>query len=184
MYITFNVFITLGLLFYVFNNPDVFYGILYPVKKWQKNWQYSQSEVLAFVNIEKKKNDFNVVQLNQEVKEIIPSVLALEYAQIILLIINEEKGYLSVDYQISDLAAKTNIPSHHCSYVLNKVLKKNFREWINEYRVNYFIEIYQQERAGKTIEAIANNSGFKSTVTFYSAFKKVTGLSPSQYFMQ
>jgi AraC-like DNA-binding protein len=184
LYITFNVLITLGFLLYVFNNPDVFYGILYPLKKWPKNWHNSQSEVLVFENIEKKENDFKVVQSNQEVKEIIPSVLALEYAQIILLKINEEKGYLNTDYQISDLAAKTNIPSHHCSYVLNKVLKKNFREWINEYRVNHFIEIYQQERAGKTIEAIANNSGFKSTVTFYSAFKKVTGLSPSQYFMQ
>lgn len=184
LYITFNVFITLGFLLYVFNNPDIFYGNLYLLKKWQKYLHFSQSDVLVFKDIEKKENAINDGQSNQEIKELIPRVLASEYAQVILLEIREGKGYLNTDYQISDLAAKTNIPSHHCSYVLNKVLKKNFREWINEYRVNHFIAIYQQERAGKTIEAIANNSGFKSTVTFYSAFKKVTGLSPSQYFLQ
>ncbi len=32
-----------------------------------------------------------------------------------------------------------------------------------------------------TIEAIANEVGFKSRVTFLTAFKRVTGLTPTEY---
>jgi AraC-like DNA-binding protein len=95
-----------------------------------------------------------------------------------------KKMYQFQDLQILELSKETNILVHHCSYVLNRVLGKNFRDWINEYRINHFIELYKSQRESKTIEAIANESGFKNTATFYNAFKKSTGLSPSQYFKQ
>ena len=46
----------------------------------------------------------------------------------------------------------------------------------------YFIAIYPLLLDRLTIEAIANQSGFKSIATFYNAFKKETGLMPTSYF--
>jgi YesN/AraC family two-component response regulator len=66
--------------------------------------------------------------------------------------------------------------------VLNNVIEKNFRDWINEFRINHFIEMFIIYKDKKTIEALAQESGFKNPATFYNAFKKLTGLSPSQYF--
>lgn len=183
-FVVLNISVAFAFLLYIFNNPDVLYGNLYLLKKWQKNWQYNQSDFMVIDNVVKSEIELNGSKKNQGIREVIPHELAMDYAQVILNNIREGKGYLKSDYQISDLAANTKMPSHHCSYVLNKVFKKNFRDWINEFRVNHFIEVYQQERAIKTIEAIANNSGFKNTTTFYNAFKKVTGLPPSQYFKQ
>jgi len=95
-----------------------------------------------------------------------------------------EKPFLLPDFQIVHIAQKLNIPVHHCSFVINKVTGKNFRNWINGYRVNNFIYEYPVLADRMTIEAIAHNSGFKSLATFYNAFKKETGLMPTAYFLK
>jgi AraC-like DNA-binding protein len=93
-----------------------------------------------------------------------------------------EKLFLLPDFQIIHIAQKLNIPVHHCSFVINNVIGKNFRDWINGYRVNNFIQEYSLFADRMTIEAIAYKSGFKSVATFYNAFKKETGLMPTAYF--
>ncbi|MHB8208640.1 helix-turn-helix domain-containing protein [Mucilaginibacter sp.] len=95
-----------------------------------------------------------------------------------------EKPFLLPDFQIVHIAQKLNIPVHHCSFVINNVIGKNFRDWINGYRINNFIEEYPLFADRMTIEAIAYQSGFKSVATFYNAFKKETELIPTAYFLK
>ena len=96
----------------------------------------------------------------------------------------EEEPFLLPDFQIIHLAQKLNIPAHHCSYVINNVIGKNFRDWINSYRITNFIKNYPANSAKMTIETIAYQCGFKSLATFYNAFKKETGLMPKAYFLK
>ncbi|MNV63201.1 transcriptional activator FtrA [compost metagenome] len=93
-----------------------------------------------------------------------------------------KQPYLLESFQIVDLAGELNIPVHHCSFVLNNLIGKNFRDWINEYRINSFMEQYPLKAERMTIESVAHECGFKSIATFYNAFKKETGLMPTAYF--
>jgi AraC-like DNA-binding protein len=93
-----------------------------------------------------------------------------------------EKPYLNSSFCVMDLANSFKIPIHKCSSLINNYINKNFRDWINQYRVEYFIENYSQKSQKLTIDAIAFDSGFSSMSTFYRAFKKETGKMPIQYF--
>ena len=104
------------------------------------------------------------------------------YLQMIENHMKEALPFLDSTYTIGQLSAKLEIPVHHCSFVLNQGLGKNFREYINKFRVEYFIQEYPLRIAIQTLESIANISGFKSSSTFYTSFKKETGTSPTAYF--
>ena len=96
-------------------------------------------------------------------------------------LMEHDKLYLNPNLQISDLAATAGIPVHHCSYILNYSIGKSFRDFINGYRIAFFIEKFPTEQQKKTVEAIAMESGFKNIATFYNAFKKEKGVQPYEY---
>jgi len=92
------------------------------------------------------------------------------------------KPFLDGDLTIQDLSAKTGIPRHHITQVLNEKYKRNFFTFVNEYRVKEVIERFSDTKYNHyTILAIALDAGFNSKATFNSFFKSQTGLTPSQY---
>ena len=106
-----------------------------------------------------------------------------EYVEKIQDFMKQKQPYLLPDFQIKDLAHAVGIPIHYCSSVINNALDKNFRDWLNGYRIMYFIEEYPALSDKLTIEAVAYQSGFKNVTTFYNAFKKETGQMPTAYFV-
>jgi len=106
------------------------------------------------------------------------------YKEAMLAYMETQKPYLKPDFQISQLSQSLNIPAHHCSYVLNYLIGKNFRDWINSYRVNHFIQQYELKSETMTIEALASEAGFSNSATFYNAFKKEYIILPTDYFRQ
>ncbi len=93
-----------------------------------------------------------------------------------------KQPFLDPDFQMKDLAKAVDIPAHHCSYVINHLIGENFRDWLNGYRIRYFIGEYPALADKMTVEAVARQSGFRSVATFYNAFKKETGQMPKVYF--
>jgi len=68
------------------------------------------------------------------------------------------------------------------SQAINNGLKKNFRTFINEYRVREAQRLFSESETIKyTIEYVAINVGFKSRTSFITAFKETTGVSPGFY---
>lgn len=94
------------------------------------------------------------------------------------------KPYLNPEYNLNQLAADTDFPVRQVSSLLNNFLDMSTSDYINHYRINYFIERYQNDPEAKkiTFEALANECGFNTRYTFINAFKKQTGRTPSQYF--
>jgi AraC-like DNA-binding protein len=94
----------------------------------------------------------------------------------------QQKPYLDENITIKDLAEGIGIPAHHLSIVINNRLNKNFYTFINEYRVHEAVSILE-DPANKdaSIIAVAFRSGFNSKSTFNSVFKKITGVTPSEY---
>jgi YesN/AraC family two-component response regulator len=58
----------------------------------------------------------------------------------------------------------------------------HFNDVINSYRVNYISEGLKNEQwETLTLEAVGEMAGFNNRITFLNAFKKFTGVTPSQY---
>jgi len=95
----------------------------------------------------------------------------------------EEKPFLNPELKQADVAAVLNFSVHEISQVLNTQIQLNFSDFINSYRIE---EVKERIACGKytkyTVSAIAEQCGFNSKTTFYRAFKKSMGVSPSEYF--
>ena len=156
---------------FVLRNPDVLYGNLTP----------------RFKLTDLNKSDITEKTTEVEFPPFSSSeLLKLEeiagYLSLIENYMKTELPFLDHSFSIGQMSETLNIPVHHCSFVLNRGMMKNFREYINKYRVDYFIQQYPIMIQTQTLESIAALSGFKSSSTFYTVFKKETGTSPTNYF--
>ena len=87
--------------------------------------------------------------------------------------------YLNPDLSIQQLAQLIGTKPNYLSQVINQYYGKHFRDFINSYRVVKAKELLQ--KTDLIIEAIAYDTGFNSTSTFYTAFKKETGMTPKKF---
>jgi|SRR5689334_1190194 len=94
----------------------------------------------------------------------------------------ENQSFLQHGYTLKKFSEETQIPAHYLSGFINKYYKMNFNDFINEYRIIFSIDkLLKKEWMYKKLETIANESGFNNRNTFISAFKKVTGVKPSEF---
>ena len=93
-----------------------------------------------------------------------------------------KKLYLDPGLTLSVLSDKTGISPHELSYVLNNGLGKNFYQFINELRTEEAKSLLLSEEAGRLdLLGVATRAGFNSKTTFYTTFKKATGLTSREY---
>lgn len=89
----------------------------------------------------------------------------------------------SPDFSLQQLAEHIGSNYKYVSQVINERYQKNFRLLVNEARVKEACRrLGDPEHYGNlTIEAISTGLGFKSRSNFAVTFKKITGLSPSDF---
>ena len=78
-----------------------------------------------------KKDKYNNSNLNQE-------AIAQYKTDLINSMVND-KMYLNPKLSIHDLSKKNNIPRQYISEVLNEYMNTSFQDFVNEYRVEEFI---------------------------------------------
>ena len=104
---------------------------------------------------------------------------ATKIADKIELAMQQDKLYLDASLSLQKLAKHISTSPNYISQTLNETLGSNFFDYINQYRIN---EAKKQLKETKnTVLDIAMNVGFNAKSSFYSAFKKETQLTPSQY---
>lgn len=88
------------------------------------------------------------------------------------------------DFNIEKMAASLGIPARRVSKAINKGLSQNFSTALQTFRIREACRRLSPKSEGfsnYTIEAVAESVGFRSRSNFHSIFKKITGLTPSQY---
>lgn len=122
--------------------------------------------------------------LRAEYKTSINSVLkngANTYHKIHTHII-EERRYLDVDLNQSEIVQKFNISPDYLSQLITTNSDKNFNDFINSMRIDASKKMLTENQfENYTIESIGFKCGFKSKSNFYTAFKKFTGQTPKEY---
>ena len=80
------------------------------------------------------------------------------------------------------LSRMIDVSPHYLSQVINEKLNKSFFDYINEYRVQETKEALTSSKSERfSILGIAMDAGFNSKSAFYNAFKRHTGMTPSQF---
>lgn len=87
------------------------------------------------------------------------------------------------DFSLERLATLLGSRYKYVSQVINEYYNQNFNNFLNSYRIKEACKrMGDLEHYGNyTIEAISESVGFKSRSTFVTSFKRITGLTPSQY---
>ena len=87
------------------------------------------------------------------------------------------------DFSLQQLAVQVGSNYKYVSQVVNERYGKSFKQVLNEQRVREACRILNDpnQSAHLTIEAIAANLGFNSRSNFTVTFKRITGISPSDF---
>jgi AraC-like DNA-binding protein len=105
-----------------------------------------------------------------------------KYLKKLLSCMEEDKPYLESRLTLPQLAEKLGIHQNYLSQVINEKLDQNFYLFINSYRVNEFMQRVKEDETNRfTFLAHAYESGFSSKSAFNEVFKKITGMTPSEY---
>ena len=97
-------------------------------------------------------------------------------------VMETNRYYQDAELTLSSLAEKLEMPPKELSRIVNTGLKKNFNDFINEYRVRDIVQKMQNPAFDHiTLLGIAFEAGFNSKSTFNRTFKQITGKSPVEY---
>lgn len=98
----------------------------------------------------------------------------------ILRIMEKDRPFLDSEYTLQDLASSAFTNKTYISKTINTITGKNFRQFVNGYRIHYAVELLDGNPR-LTVGQLADRSGFNSSVTFSMAFKLNMGETPGEY---
>lgn len=107
---------------------------------------------------------------------------ANEIKQQLEKIMIEKKLFLDENMSLPELAEALNIHPNYLSQIINEKFQKNFYDFINSYRIEEFKQLISLgKNKNKTFYALALDCGFSSKSSFNNSFKKMTGITPSEF---
>jgi len=96
--------------------------------------------------------------------------------------INDNKRYLDSSLSLEKLGEEVQMGTSSLSKLINENFEGNFSDYINQLRVEEAKKaLLNTEFYNYTIVAIGLECGFNSKSTFYTAFGKITGKTPSEF---
>lgn len=104
-----------------------------------------------------------------------------ELKEKLVRLVESQELYLDNELTLMDLAEALRISRHHTSQIINVCFNSSFYEFINKYRIEVAEKLLINEDSNLNITDIAYKSGFNNRVSFYNAFKKNLGITPTEY---
>lgn len=115
-------------------------------------------------------------------KSTLNQTLISKYKSELIHAMESDKLYLNGKLSIHDVSKKLDIPRQYISEVLNIHMETNFQDFVNNYRVEAFIDRLKDDQNNQfTLLAMATEVGFNSKSSFNAIFKKNKGLTPTQF---
>ena len=105
-----------------------------------------------------------------------------ELYKYVLYYLEVRQVFLDPKLSLKKLSEMIETNQTYLSNVVNRYFGCHLKDLVNTYRVEYAKELL---RSGKCpLEELPQRCGFLSRSTFYTSFKKVTGVSPKRYMKQ
>lgn len=95
--------------------------------------------------------------------------------------VKENQPYLNSDSKMSDIATALEVSPSQLSQVFTLYVKEPYYDYINKFRLEEFKKLIREGKHRQfTIAALYEQCGFKKT-SFFSTFRKVEGMTPTEY---
>jgi AraC-like DNA-binding protein len=88
--------------------------------------------------------------------------------------------YLRSDLSLRTLSEVLNENPHYVSQIISQELNTSFYELVNRYRIEHAKRLLR-ESPDETVLSIAMQVGFNSKSAFHAAFRRCTGITPSDF---
>jgi AraC-like DNA-binding protein len=151
-------------------HPELLYGLTYVKRDPEKNGSSSTQSFNEASNGPPAYFDQLTEECIEEMKELLRQ--KFDAGQI----------FLQTDLKLADLASSSGFTAQKWSAFFHKVYYMGFNDYVNKKRIDHcIVKLQTGEYHIKTLEALAHESGFQSRSTFLRAFKKVTGVTPSEF---
>jgi AraC-like DNA-binding protein len=93
-----------------------------------------------------------------------------------------QKAYRDGELKLEQLAEQLAMTGHELSQLINDACGVNFQDYLNRYRVEDLkVALHADGNAGQSILDLALAAGFNSKSALNRAFKKHTGMTPSEF---
>jgi AraC-like DNA-binding protein len=177
--------ITTGLIITVIlyhKNRKAYRALIQKNQDWARIGEitYNTYEFIDKIDV-KEKADTEENNTNSE-KEEQPTEESIALMKQVYELVSKDKIFKNSDLTLDLMAKQMNINRNYLSKAINQITGKNFNTYINEYRVKEAIKILSDKKSDVlSIDAIAFDVGFNNRTSFYQSFKKITGLSPSDF---
>lgn len=100
-------------------------------------------------------------------------------------VMEKERLYLKSDLTLTELAQQCGFTRNLVSEAINSITQGNFFDFVNDFRIEEFKrQAFNPEKKHLSQLGIAQEAGFNSKASFYSVFKKKTGMTPAEYLDQ
>jgi len=99
--------------------------------------------------------------------------------------LQNRKIFTDPDLSLEKLAHTLSVSKHHLSETLNSYAGKSFYQYVNEWRIRYVLDqmkLLHGKGLPVNILTLAYNCGFKAKSSFNQYFKKITGVTPTEYY--
>lgn len=154
-------------------------------KSYEMLFKHAQERVRKEKEIQEMK-EMKEIKENPKKEKYAGSLLSEESNQILytnlLELMEQEKIYLNNKLTIDEVAKRLMTNRSYLSQMINDKFKTNFNNFINEYRVKEAQRLLLENNTNNySIEGVSISVGFNSKSTFNAAFKKFTGIRPSEF---
>lgn len=152
------------------------------------NVSITQQQLARALNAAKQPSNTAAIASNARLQAAHSNAIAQPSAtlpQKIENLMSDEKPFLQSNLTAEQFASLLGHSSREVSAVLNQHFEKNFFEFINSHRVNYAKQLLlDPSHSNTSITEILYLAGFNSKSAFQRFFKRLTGISPSEYRQQ
>lgn len=147
-------------------------------------WAFAQKVLVPFEAIERREAAVGYASSEKAVasKPVFPPEELTQRRDKLSVFMTEKQPWLNPDLTLSELASLTGQNAAQLSYLINAGFDKNFNDFVNAYRVEAVKQKMQDPSAAHlSLLGVAFECGFNSKATFNRAFKKATGMAPSEF---
>jgi len=165
----------------------LFAVVVYSFYYYYKNQKEKHYRFLKIIqNLKESKtseiSNLQIEKVEAQPKQIIDEEL-IEKIAIGLKKLEQKETFLDPNFKLAFVAKKLNTNTAYLSQYFNQVIQKTFSEYSQELRIHYVLKKLKDAPYFRkyTLQAIAEEVGYKDANTLVRVFKKQTGLSPNYY---
>lgn len=177
-----TVFMIFWITYNGFSQSEIFKQRLFLVTENSMSIETAYLAVIQKINLAKEiHKPIEIGELAVK-KEPIVSAADLQQFSEIKAKIQEQELFTNPKLNLRGLSEAVGVKEKELSRLINECGKVNFYQFINAYRIEKFKQLLVSSNAHHfTLLGLATESGFSSKSTFYTAFKKLEGMTPKQY---